>query len=97
MNQWRSGAVAVSKAGHDRGEAFLILRVVDESFVLIADGKRRTLAHPKRKKRMHLALTPVWNQELADRMEGGLPVNDGDIRRAIRESGWDRKRQEQEG
>ena len=97
MNSWQRGAVVVSKAGHDKGDAFLITGLEGESFVLIADGKRRKTERPKRKKRMHLFLTPVWSQELADKMENGVPLTDAEVSKAIRDSGWNKKRQEQEG
>lgn len=49
------GDVVVSLMGHDRGS---LLLVVEQSaaFLLVADGKRRPLARPKRKNRRHLAL-----------------------------------------
>ncbi len=43
------GRVAVSKAGRDKGRAFVILELADKDHVLIADGKLRKLEKPKRK------------------------------------------------
>ena len=47
------GMFAVSKAGHDKGRMYLVIR--DEcDAVYLADGKIRTLENPKRKKKKHL-------------------------------------------
>lgn len=48
------GDVVVSLKGHDTGEAFVVTSVVNDQFVLIADGKSRTLDNPKLKRNRHL-------------------------------------------
>jgi len=48
------GQVVVSTAGHDRGRTFVVVGVVDETTVLIADGRTRTMDRPKKKKIRHL-------------------------------------------
>ena len=37
------GRVVFSKQGHDKGKAFLVVGLVDETYVLIADGDSRKL------------------------------------------------------
>ena len=51
------GDIVVSLAGHDKDKAFIITSVVSDKFVLIADGKARTLEHPKLKQKRHLRVT----------------------------------------
>ena len=53
----RVGQVVKSKAGRDKEGFFVVLEVIDDRYLLLADGKRRTLDHPKRKKAMHLQKT----------------------------------------
>ncbi|MCI6609664.1 MAG: KOW domain-containing RNA-binding protein [Ezakiella sp.] len=48
------GQIVRSKAGHDKLQYFVIIEVVDNNFVLIVDGNRRTLEKPKKKKIIHL-------------------------------------------
>ncbi|MBR0425294.1 MAG: KOW domain-containing RNA-binding protein [Clostridia bacterium] len=48
------GDVVISKAGHDRGNLFVVLESIDSEYVRIADGRTRTLEKPKKKKRRHL-------------------------------------------
>lgn len=57
-NPYEVGRVVVSKQGHDRGRRFLIVELIDEQFVLIADGDTRKLDHPKKKKLKHLHTEP---------------------------------------
>ncbi|HIU48000.1 MAG TPA: KOW domain-containing RNA-binding protein [Candidatus Avimonoglobus intestinipullorum] len=50
------GSVVFSKAGRDKGGAFLVLRV-DGGYAAIADGRLRRVEKPKRKKLKHLQKT----------------------------------------
>ncbi len=50
------GLVVRSLAGHDQGGFFTVL-ATDGTFAVICDGKRRSLEKPKRKKKIHLAVT----------------------------------------
>lgn len=49
------GMFAVSKAGHDKGRMYLVIRDEGDT-VYLADGKIRTLENPKRKKKKHLQI-----------------------------------------
>ena len=48
------GDVVLSKAGRDQGRAFVVFDVIDSEYVLLVDGRLRTLDRPKKKKRRHL-------------------------------------------
>ena len=50
------GQIMRSLAGHDKGDFQTVLKV-EGVFAYMADGKRRTLENPKKKKLMHLAPT----------------------------------------
>lgn len=54
--EFKRGGIMQSRAGHDRGDFQVVLRV-DGAYAYMADGKRRTLENPKKKKLMHLAST----------------------------------------
>ncbi len=47
--------LAKSKAGHDKNHVFLLYKE-DDDFVYLVNGTTKTIAHPKRKKRMHVQL-----------------------------------------
>ena len=52
----KTGQIVISKAGRDKGEAFVILSH-NGDYCLIANGKSRKLENPKRKKWKHLQPT----------------------------------------
>ncbi len=49
-----AGSVVVSMCGRDKGGMFCVVECVDETYVRIANGKRRRTENPKRKKIKHL-------------------------------------------
>jgi len=50
------GHFAISKAGHDAGECYVIVSAAG-SDVMVANGKNRTIQNPKKKNRVHLFVT----------------------------------------
>ena len=46
MNRYKAGMLALSRAGHDAGEVYVIMDV-DEAYVYLVDGRIRTLDRPK--------------------------------------------------
>ena len=50
------GQVVKSKAGRDKDVIFVVTDIIDESFVLLVDGKCRKLENPKKKKIKHLSV-----------------------------------------
>lgn len=78
------GRIAVSKAGRDSGRMFMILQVIDEQYVYIADGDLRKLDHPKKKKLKHLGLREQVLDGIAEKLKQGTKVFDAEVRSAIR-------------
>ena len=76
------GNVVRSVAGHDRNELFLILREEGE-YVWLADGKRRRIETPKKKRRKHVVSAGIWTHPVAGRIKNGEPVLDSEVRRAL--------------
>lgn len=79
----RVGEVAVSTAGHDAGLLFVVIAGLDSRYVLVADGKVRKLAAPKKKKMQHLSLFTRLSEEDTEKLRRG-EVNDSFLRRTIR-------------
>jgi len=73
------GQVVFSKAGHDKGGAFVIMEVQGE-YLYLADGKLRTLNKPKKKKLKHVQLT----NHIADLATDGRALQDADIRKQLK-------------
>ena len=77
------GVVAVSKAGRDAGKTFVILEVLDDQHVLIADGELRKVNKPKRKKLKHLWIRPFTAESVRECLEAGKMLTDSDLRKAL--------------
>ncbi len=88
MNEPAVGTVCTSRAGRDKGRAFLIVGVADENHVLLSDGETRKLVHPKKKKLMHVHIEPHRAQEIANRLSGGKEILDADVRKALQLYGY---------
>ena len=62
------GMLAVSKAGHDKRKIYVITGEDDE-YVYLADGRKRTVAAPKKKNKKHIQIIQELPQETAWYME----------------------------
>ena len=62
------GEIVRSRAGRDRGRAFVVYEILDADYVLLVDGRLRTLARPKKKKRKHLLKASEARMELSGRL-----------------------------
>ena len=79
------GRVAFSKAGRDKGKIFIIVGILNEDFVLIADGGLRPVERPKKKRLKHLRYTDRTASAIVEKMNSGIKVVNADLREAIRE------------
>ena len=70
------GMVVISRAGRDKGSLLAVVGT-DGKFVLVADGKERPLARPKKKNPKHLARTNMTTTV--------GEVSDKALRRALRD------------
>ncbi|MDO5689670.1 MAG: KOW domain-containing RNA-binding protein [Tissierellia bacterium] len=77
------GQVTKSKSGRDKGRLFIILKIVDENYVLISDGGLRGIERPKKKKIKHLM---IYRDVIENFMDDSLPVsmNNAKIRECLR-------------
>ena len=80
------GRVVQSRQGRDAGRCFVILQVVDDQFVLMADGLTRKLDHPKKKKVKHLHPKPVRMEGVEDGLKSHQLL-DSDLRKFMRLNG----------
>lgn len=74
------GMVVVSKMGRDEGRRFVVIQEVDSDFVMLADGKLRTMDHLKKKRRKHLKTTGIVVEELRSRLESHQSVENHEVR-----------------
>ena len=50
-----TGMFAISKAGHDKGKLYIIIKE-DEEYVYLADGRLKPTDSPKKKKKKHIQI-----------------------------------------
>lgn len=87
----RLGQLAISKQGRDAGTVFLVVALLNEEYVLVADGRKRSVERPKKKNRKHLDLTLRVAEEIAAKLEAGEQVSDEEIVDAIQRLGENKK------
>ncbi|MDO4753919.1 MAG: hypothetical protein Q4A41_02830 [Bacillota bacterium] len=72
------GSVVISLSGRDKGRKMVVVEIIDEDYVLVADGDLRKIEKPKRKKRKHIKkmnhdqVEIISNSQLATVLGGGV-------------------------
>ena len=69
--------------GKAQGGYAVIIGIVDERFVLIADGDKRRFDDPKKKSLQHLELLPTVSSEVAGSIEETGRVTNAKLRYAV--------------
>lgn len=82
MSKFEIGMLAVSRAGHDLGQIYVIIREAGE-YVYLADGCLRGLNHPKKKNKKHIQLIRRGTSEFVSSF-ASQTVRNEDIKRMIK-------------
>lgn len=79
------GQIVKVLRGRDLGKPAIVIGIVDERFVLIADGDKRKFDQPKKKKKnlLHLQLESMISSEVADSILETGRVTNGKLRYAL--------------
>lgn len=78
-----AGDIVLSKAGRDKNKHFIVLEVIDDNFVLVADGDLRRVDNPKRKKCKHLENTGNKSEYIKDKLGEGVRVTNPDMKKEL--------------
>ena len=80
-----------SLAGRDKGQTYLVVGC-DEDWILVADGRKRSIRNPKKKNRRHLQISYKVAADIMAEV-GDQTITDEEIREQIRKllSGDNRK------
>ena len=77
------GTVVLATAGRDQEGLFFVVGE-SEGFLLLADGKNRTLEHPKRKNPKHLhPAAGEFDHPVIRKLQEGTPVTNRELRKAL--------------
>ena len=82
MMEIQKGDIVLSKNGRDKGKPFYVLNV-EESYLLLVDGKGRELEQPKRKKAKHCGFLEREHSRFAEKMRNDEKILNSELRRAI--------------
>ena len=74
--------VVVSTAGRDQGSLYYVIST-DEMFLMLVNGKDRTLDRPKRKKRRHVQKVLRSETRVAAKLVSGDKVLNSELRRDL--------------
>lgn len=77
------GQYVVSMAGRDSGRPFIVIKIVDDNFLMIVDGDLRKVDNPKLKKIKHLKVIDDVSLIIKDKIEKGENISNALVRREI--------------
>ena len=80
-----AGDIVISKAGRDKDKHFVVLSVIDEQYVAVADGNQRRVDNPKRKKWKHLENTGTVSALVKEKISAGVRVTNPDLKKELAE------------
>lgn len=77
------GRYVWSSAGRDKDQLFIIIDIVDDYHVLVADGNLRHANRPKKKKLKHLRVTDKTTEEISQTVIMRKKLTDADLQKAV--------------
>lgn len=83
MRQLKEGMYARSLAGHDKGKLYIVARISGGE-IWLTDGAGRNLAHPKKKKRIHIQPDFQTAPSIKALIQKQQTLTDTDIRNALK-------------
>lgn len=80
LNQANIVQIVTMTRGKDEGLHGVIISIIDQRFVLVADGDKRKMKHPKKKNLSHLILSDVISPEIKSSISETGFVTDAKLR-----------------
>ena len=81
--RYEPGALAFSRAGHDKDGVFIIWKECGE-YVYLVNGSDHSVGKPKRKNKKHVQITHMRDDSISERLKQGGTVTDEEVRHFIR-------------
>ncbi|MDF2474412.1 MAG: hypothetical protein K0R21_2194 [Anaerocolumna sp.] len=83
MFEYKFGGIVTAKAGHDKGEYYVIIKS-DGEYVYLADGIYKTIEKPKKKNIKHVQFTHYVDENLMMKDSNKEKIINEEIKRAIK-------------
>jgi large subunit ribosomal protein L14e len=83
MSDITLGQIVHSKAGRDKDKYFVIVGIVDDEYVLIADGNYRKVLNPKKKKVKHLVMHDILIETIKTKIMDKISLNDSELNKCL--------------
>ena len=81
------GKVVLSKAGRDSNHLYVVVRQIDNDYVLLANGDTKSVDMPKKKKIKHLIILEDIDEELLSSIKSCDKSTDLKIKRFLKVRG----------
>ncbi|MBM7561818.1 KOW domain-containing RNA-binding protein [Fusibacter tunisiensis] len=81
------GQFVKSRAGRDKDRVFIVVGIMDDFFVQIADGDLRKLEKPKIKKVKHLNKLNMISDDVRDKLLNEGKLNNALLRKEVERAG----------
>ncbi|MBC7075419.1 MAG: KOW domain-containing RNA-binding protein [Syntrophomonadaceae bacterium] len=78
------GRIVYSKAGRDKDRMFIVIRAVNDRYVVVADGDLRKIEKPKFKNIKHLQLTNTKAEDVIMYLKKGEMPDNHLIRKTLK-------------
>lgn len=85
------GRLVFSKAGRDKDNPYLVVNVIDENYVYLANGNTKKIEMPKKKKVKHLNFTEIVDDRLKNSILNNEDNLDLKIKNFIKLEGIDKE------
>lgn len=82
---YKAGDLVLSKSGRDKDRFFMVVGIIDEAYVYIADGSLRKLENPKKKKIKHLEFSGHASERISLKLEDGKKITNAELRKMLKE------------
>lgn len=80
----RLGQLVYATRGHDKGQAYLIYKFINSTnYVLLVDGKKRTVKNPKKKNLKHINPVDWISEEIERALQSGAAIRNEAIQSAL--------------
>ena len=82
-NKLKLGQVVKALAGRDKDNIFVVVEIINDDHVCIADGAKRKIEAPKRKKIKHLQKYNLISESINEKLVKGEKLDNSEIKKEL--------------